>query len=59
VDRRWPFVVRTRCLLDVPIESAPHPRDFSIDPRSTQPGYRGLSALQFEAAVRAMIAGSR
>lgn len=58
-DRRWPFVVRTTCLLDVPLESAPDPRDFSIDPRSTQPGYRGLSVEQFEAAVRTMVASSR
>lgn len=58
-DRRWPFVVRTTCLLDVPLATAPHPRAFSIDPRSTQPGYRGLSAHQFEAAVRALVGSSR
>ena len=53
-DRKYPYVTRTECLFDIPIGQAPRPEAFNIDPRSTQPGYRGLSHQQFEAAVRAM-----
>lgn len=55
---RWPWVTAVECVHDAPIDLAPHPRDFGIDPRSLQAGYRHLPPERFREAVALIRAAS-